>query len=152
MGGHEETELSTIVEIQATDPLMSAVYALRHDVFVVEQGVPEELEVDDDDKVAAHLAALSDGHVIGTLRILRHGLTAKIGRMAVSASSRKKGIGRELMEFAAATASRGGNEEIILGAQLTACAFYKRLGYIEEGAVFDDGGIPHVMMRKKLQQ
>jgi len=152
VGGHEETELSTIVEIQATDPLMSAVYALRHDVFVVEQGVPKELEVDDDDKVAAHLAALSDGHVIGTLRILRHGLTAKIGRMAVSASSRKKGIGRELMEFAAATASRGGNEEIILGAQLTACAFYKRLGYIEEGAVFDDGGIPHVMMRKKLQQ
>jgi ElaA protein len=152
VGGHEETELSTIVEIQATDPLMSAVYALRHDVFVVEQGVPEELEVDEDDKVAAHLAALSDGHVIGTLRILRHGRTAKIGRMAVSVSSRKKGIGRELMEFAAATASRHGAEEIILGAQLTACEFYKRLGYIGEGAVFDDGGIPHVMMRKKLQR
>ena len=152
MGGHEETELSTIVEIQATDPLMSAVYALRHGVFVVEQGVPEELEVDEHDKVAAHLAALSDGHVIGTLRILRHGSTAKIGRMAVSASSRKKGIGRELMEFAAATASRHDAEEIILGAQLTACEFYKRLGFLEEGAVFDDGGIPHVMMRKKLQR
>jgi predicted GNAT family N-acyltransferase len=55
------------------------------------------------------------------------------------------------MEFAAAAASRDGAEEIILGAQLTACEFYRRLGYIEEGAVFDDAGIPHVMMRKKLR-
>ncbi|MCP3385051.1 GNAT family N-acetyltransferase [Bradyrhizobium sp. CCGUVB4N] len=144
--------MSTIVEVQATDPLMPAVYALRHDVFVVEQGVPEELEVDDDDKVATHLVAVSDGRVIGTLRILRHGRTAKIGRMAVSTSSRKDGIGRELMEFAATSASRRGAEEIILGAQLTAREFYKRLGYTEEGAVFDDAGIPHVMMRKTLQR
>lgn len=143
--------MTRIVEIRATDPLMSAVYALRRDVFVIEQGVPEELEVDENDKVAAHLAALSDSHVIGTLRIMRHERTAKIGRMAVSAPSRKKGIGRELMEFAAAAASRDGAEEIILGAQLTACEFYRRLGYIEEGAVFDDAGIPHVMMRKKLR-
>ena len=151
-GGQEVIELSTRLEIRATDPLMSAVYALRRDVFVVEQGVPEELEVDDDDRVATHLAALSDGRVIGTLRILLHQRSAKIGRMAVSATSRRKGIGRELMEFAAATASRCGAEEIILGAQLTACEFYKRLGYIEEGAVFNDAGIPHVMMRKKLQR
>jgi predicted GNAT family N-acyltransferase len=143
--------LTRIVVIRATDPLMSAVYALRREVFVIEQGVPEELEVDENDKVAAHLAALSDGHVIGTLRIIRHERTAKIGRMAVSAPSRKKGIGRELMEFAAAAASRDGAEEIILGAQFTAREFYRRLGYLEEGAVFDDAGIPHVMMRKKLR-
>ena len=104
-----------------------------------------------DASVAAHLAALSGGHVIGTLRMMRRERTAKIGRMAVSVSSRKKGIGRELMEFAAVAASRDGAEEIILGAQLTAREFYKRLGYIEEGAVFDDAGIPHVMMRKKLR-
>jgi predicted GNAT family N-acyltransferase len=144
-------KLTTIVEIRATDPLMSAVYALRREVFVIEQGVPGELEVDEDDKVAAHLAALSGDHVIGTLRMMRHERTAKIGRMAVAASSRKKGVGRELMKFAAAAASREGAEEIILGAQLTAREFYKRLGYIEEGAVFDDAGIPHVMMRKKLR-
>jgi ElaA protein len=100
---------------------MSAVYALRHDVFVVEQGIPEELEIDEDDKVAVHLVALSDGDVIGTLRILRQGRTAKIGRMAVSAPSRANGVGRKLMEFAAATASRSGAQEIILGAQLAAC-------------------------------
>lgn len=142
--------MTTIVEIRATDPLMSAVYALRREVFVIEQGIPDELEVDADDKVAAHLAAFSDGHVIGTLRILRHERTAKIGRMAVSASSRKEGIGRELMEFAAAAASRDGAEEIVLAAQFTAREFYRKLGYIEEGAVFDDAGILHVMMRKKF--
>jgi predicted GNAT family N-acyltransferase len=143
-------ELSTIIEIRATNPLMSAVYALRHEVFVLEQGVPEGLEVDEDDKVATHLAALSDGQIIGTLRIVPHERTARIGRMAVLASARKKGIGRELMECAAATASRAGADEIILGAQLTAREFYKQLGYVEEGGVFDDAGIPHVMMRKIL--
>ena len=142
---------NTIVEINATDPLMSAVHGLRHDVFVIEHGVPEELELDEDDNFATHLAALSDGHVIGTLRILRHGRSAKIGRVAISASSLKKGIGRELMAFAAAIACRWGADEIILGAQLTACEFYKRLGCIENGAVFDDAGVPHVMMRKKIQ-
>jgi predicted GNAT family N-acyltransferase len=131
---------------------MSAVYALRREVFVVEQGVPEELEVDENDKVATHLAALSDDHVIGTLRIVRHQRTAKIGRMAVSAHSRKKGIGKELMEFAAAASSRDGAEEIILAAQLTAREFYRQLGYVEEGAVFDDAGIAHVMMCKTLQR
>jgi predicted GNAT family N-acyltransferase len=140
-----------IVEVRATDPLTSAVLALRRQVFVVEQGVPEELEVDEDDKVAAHFAALSDGLVIGTLRIVLQECTAKIGRVAVSASSRKKGFGRGLMEFAAATVARGGAKEVILSAQLTARGFYKRLGYVEEGAVFDDAGIPHVMMRKRLR-
>jgi predicted GNAT family N-acyltransferase len=143
-------ELSTIIEIRATNPLISAVYALRHDVFVLEQGVPEELEVDEDDKVATHLAVLSDGQIIGTLRIVHHERTARIGRMAILASARKKGIGRKLMECAAATASRAGADEIILGAQLTAREFYQRLGYVEEGGVFDDAGIPHVMMRKML--
>jgi predicted GNAT family N-acyltransferase len=151
VGEHEEIELSTIVKIRGTDAFMSAVYALRHEVFVVEQGVPEELEVDEADKVAAHLAALSDGNVIGTLRMVRHGRTVTIGRMAVAASSRKRGIGRELMELAAVTAFRGGAEEIILAAQLTAREFYKRFGYVEEGAVFNDAGIPHVMMRRKLR-
>lgn len=144
--------MATIVEIRATDPLMSAVYALRREVFVIEQGVPEELEVDENDKVAAHLATLSDGRVIGTLRLVRHERTAKIGRLAVSAHSRKKGIGRELMEFAGATASRDGAHEIILAAQFTAREFYRQLGYIEEGKVFDDAGISHVTMRKNLRR
>jgi predicted GNAT family N-acyltransferase len=146
-----EVPITEILVIHSADALMPAAYALRQQVFVVEQGVPQELEVDKDDKSATHLVALSEGHVVGTLRIVRNGRTAKVGRMAVSTSSRKKGIGRELMEFAAANALADGVDEIVLDAQLTARGFYRRLGYAEEGPVFDDAGIPHVMMRRRLR-
>ena len=56
------------------------------------------------------------------------------------------------MEFAAAAASSDGAQEIILAAQFTAREFYGRLGYVQEGAIFDDAGISHVMMRKKLRR
>ena len=97
-----------ITAISATDALITEAFALRHEMFVIEQGVPQELEVDDDDKIATHLAAFSQGRVVGTLRIVLHGCTAKIGRMAVSTSLRKNSIGCGLMEFAALTTSRGG--------------------------------------------
>jgi predicted GNAT family N-acyltransferase len=139
-----------IVAIDATDALMTEALALRHEVFVVEQGVPQELEIDEDDAIAIHLIALLSGRVVGTLRIVLHGRTAKIGRMAVSASLRKNGIGRDLMRFAALTASREGAEQVILNAQVSARGFYARLGYGQEGALFDDAGIPHVLMRKNL--
>ena len=119
--------------------------------FVVEQSIALDLERDDDDEIATHLAMISEGRVIGTLRIVRHGREAKIGRMAVAASSRKRGIGRKLMEFAADHCQAIGVEEIVLGAQLTARDFYRKLGYVEEGPVYDDAGLPHVMMRKRLQ-
>ncbi|MGY3454172.1 GNAT family N-acetyltransferase [Bradyrhizobium sp. USDA 4353] len=144
--------MRTIVEIQASDPLMPEVYALRHSVFVVEQGVPEHMEIDVHDETALHLATVCNGRVIATLRMLANGATAKIGRMAVAASARKQGLGRELMQFAAAVARQRGVEEIVLSAQLSACEFYRRLGYDEEGASFEDAGLPHVVMRKRLSR
>jgi predicted GNAT family N-acyltransferase len=144
-------EMITIVPIEASDQLMGAVYALRHDVFVDEQGITQELERDEEDKSATHLVGLSHGRVVGTLRIVRHGPEAKVGRMAVALSSRKKWIGRRLMEFAADHCRDIGVTEIVLGAQVTARDFYTKLGYVEEGPVFDDAGLPHIMMRKKLR-
>jgi len=150
-GTKQAMKLPSIVTIQVTDPLMAAVYALRREVFVVEQHIPQELEADDDDKIATHVVALLDGRVIATLRIVVQGRTAKIGRMAVAASSRKTGVGKRLMEFAEASAEDCGLGKIVLGAQLTACEFYRRLGYMEEGPIFDDAGLPHVTMSKKLR-
>jgi predicted GNAT family N-acyltransferase len=97
---------------------------------------------------ATHVAALLAGRVIATLRRVAHGQTVKIGRMAVAAASRKTGIERTLMEFAEAWAVDRGFEKIVLGAQLTACDFYRRLGCVEEGPVFDAAGLPHVIMSK----
>src|SRR5262245_3783415 len=105
----------SVVAINSAHELMPEAYYLRHEVFVVEQSIAQELERDEDDDAATHLVALLDGRVVGTLRIVPHGRIAKIERMAVAASLRKIGIGRQLMEFAARTA--------------------ERLGYAEEGPV-----------------
>jgi len=94
----------TIVEIRATDPLISALYAVRHEVFVVEQGVPENFKSTRTTRSPLTLLHFLMAMSFGKPRIVHHERTAKVGRIDISASSPKKGIGRELMEFAAATA------------------------------------------------
>jgi predicted GNAT family N-acyltransferase len=137
-----------IIAIDASSALMPAVYALRHEVFVVEQCVPVERERDEYDESAVHLAALRGDAVVGTLRILMSGATARFGRMAVRASMRRTGIGARLMMAAEARVAQMGAREIVLHAQLTVRDFYRRLGYREEGAVFEEAGILHIGMRK----
>ena len=139
-----------IIEIEYGSDLMREAFALRFEVFVDEQGVPRELELDELDPSATHLAAICDDRVIGTLRILDHGAAAKVGRVAVRATARRGGIGSRLMEHAAAIAAERGFAEIIVHAQLAVVGFYRRLGYVAEGDQFEDAGIPHVAMRKKI--
>jgi predicted GNAT family N-acyltransferase len=140
----------SIIAVDSNSELMPAVYALRHEVFVLEQAVPPELERDELDETATHLVALRGDVVIGTLRIVAAGGHAKIGRMAVRATVRKLGTGSRLMERAAELVLQTGAHEIVLHAQLTAKEFYRRLGYREEGDIFEDAGIPHVVMRKTI--
>src|SRR5262245_16086004 len=99
---------------------MPAAYAVRHQVLVVEQAVPPALERDEFDDIAVHLVALNGNEVIGTLRIVVGGGTAKIGRMAVLTAHRKGGIGSHLMEHAAGIVKAMGVREVTLHAQLTA--------------------------------
>jgi predicted GNAT family N-acyltransferase len=139
-----------IIVVDATSALMPAVFAVRHQVFVVEQAVSPKLERDEFDAVAVHLAALRGDEVIGTLRIVVSGGAAKIGRMAVLAAHRKSGIGSRLMERAAGVARSMGVRDITLHAQLTAKAFYTRLGFKEEGDVFEEADILHVAMHKTI--
>ena len=139
-----------IVAIDATSDLMPAAYAVRHQVFVGEQAVPPELERDEFDDLAIHLVALRGDAVIGTLRVLVSGRGAKIGRMAVLAAERKGGVGRRLMERAFEIAQSMNVAEITLHAQLTAKEFYSRLGFYEEGDVFEEAGIAHISMRKGI--
>lgn len=140
-----------IVAVDITSELMPAAYAVRHQVFVVEQAVPPELERDEFDAIAIHLVALRGDEVIGTLRVVVGGGIAKIGRMAVLAADRKVGIGSRLMDRAAEIARTMNVRDIELHAQLTARPFYARLGYREEGDVFEEAGIAHVTMRKTIE-
>jgi predicted GNAT family N-acyltransferase len=139
-----------IIEIEFASDLMRDAFELRYEVFVDEQGVPRELEVDEFDPCATHLVAIRDDRVVGTLRMLVDGGAAKIGRVAVRAALRRTGIGGRLMDRAAAIAVDRGFAEIILHAQVAVASFYRRLGYVEEGDRFDEAGIPHIAMRKKI--
>ena len=121
-----------------------ALTAIRYRVFVEEQQVPEDVEMDAFDETSAHLLARSDEYgFIGCARIMPSG---QIGRMAVLREFRGSGIGSLLMT-AALTQAKGQNfETIFLHAQCHAEAFYTRFGFIACGDVFDEAGIAHVRM------
>jgi predicted GNAT family N-acyltransferase len=126
---------------------MPAVFALRYDVFVVGQDVPEDLERDDLDAVSDHAVALVEGEVVGTGRLLPDGT---IGRMAVATSARGAGIGAALLARLEARASERGLPAVELHAQVHATGFYDKAGYLPFGDVYLEAGIEHVSMRKPL--
>lgn len=118
--------------------------ALRYQVFVIEQGVPVELEIDGEDDTACHAVALIDNdQVIGTGRMLASG---KIGRMAVRSDMRCQGVGRAVLDALINEARTQGLAGVSLGAQLSAIAFYQRAGFSCQGDVFIDAGIDHRQM------
>jgi predicted GNAT family N-acyltransferase len=129
---------------------MPAVFALRHEVFVVEQSVPIELEVDEYDKTAQHIIYLLGEEVVGTLRILNKNGKAKIGRVAVKKTHRHQGIGSAMMKFAIDVVQKNGFSSVFLESQFHAMDFYRKLGFQEEGDVFMDSGIPHFRMSKNI--
>ena len=124
--------------------------SLRSTVFVEEQGVPLEEDVDGRDGEALHLVAVDDdGAVVGTCRLLVDGPVLKLGRMAVAAPARRQGIGLRLLRLADAEASSSGVERIVLGAQVSAVPLYEQAGYRTRSDVFLDAGIEHVWMEKR---
>lgn len=130
----------------STDEAKARAFAIRMRVFVREQGVPAEIELDEADDHATHLLALASGRAVGTVRIVVKADGAKIGRMAVLKTFRRMGIGRELLKRALATARRRGARRIYLHAQIAVIGFYEKLGFSCLGPVFDEAGIPHRKM------
>jgi ElaA protein len=122
---------------------LAQAFAIRMRVFVKEQGVPAEIELDEDDRRAIHLLALAAGKVVGTARVvLRHG-GAKIGRMAVLKSYRGIGVGSKLLKRAIKTAKKRRARTIYLHAQASAVGFYETAGFRASGPLFKEAGIPH---------
>jgi predicted GNAT family N-acyltransferase len=113
-------------------------------VFVQEQGVPEELELDEFDSSADHALAYIQNQCVGTARlILRSDGRAQIGRMAVLREFRQKGVGRQLLRALILLGKSRGIVEFELHAQVSAISFYEKLGFIPHGEVYDEAGIPH---------
>ena len=121
---------------------------LRQQVFVLEQGVPQELEWDEYDQDSAHALALdADGNGIGTGRLLPDG---HIGRMAVLREWRSKGVGAALLRHLMDMARSQGMHRLLLNAQTHAAPFYARFGFFPEGDEFMEAGIPHITMAQHL--
>ena len=124
----------------------AALEALRRAVFIVEQQVSESLEWDGLDATALHLLAETPtGEPIGTARLLPSG---QLGRMAVRADWRGRGVGRALLQALLDLAAAQRLTGLFLHAQVSALGFYRRLGFHPVGAPFDDAGIAHRQMRR----
>ena len=123
---------------------------LRDRIFCGEQGVSPAAERDGHDGEALHLVAVEGGGVLGTCRLLFADDTAFLGRLAVEAPHRRRGIGAALLREATAHARAVGVRRISLHAQLDVRDLYTGVGYVERGEPFVEEGIDHVTMEKQL--
>jgi predicted GNAT family N-acyltransferase len=137
----------TILAVPVFSLLCNAAFALRREVFVWEQKVPEAEEHDEYDLTATHFVAIVDGEVVGTLRLIDLPEHAKIGRVAVRQALRGQGIARKLIAAAMAHARERGQDRFYLTAQSDKLGFYESLGFVAFGPEFTDGGMPHRAMR-----
>lgn len=139
------------VRVASSGADMEGALAVRHEVFIVEQGVPPELERDDADDSAVHVVAGDGTSVVGTARLTRDG-EARIGRVAVLPEWRRRGVAGLLLAALESEARRLGIEELNLHSQTYVQALYERHGYAVTGPGFVEAGIDHVPMAKRLDQ
>lgn len=140
--------LSFTVRRASWDADGALIRGVREVVFVREQGIPAALEWDDADASAMHVLALDvGGDAIGTGRLLRNGT---IGRMAVLAAYRGRGVGRALLTALLDVAREQGHLEVTLSAQTRVLGFYARQGFEPVGNAYLEADIPHQRMRRCL--
>ncbi|MGO1069040.1 GNAT family N-acetyltransferase [Lysobacter sp. CA199] len=135
-----------VADYAAAQPALRAV---RETVFVHEQNVPRELELDAErDPLCQHVLAFDrQDNPIGTARLTPD---RRIGRMAVLAQWRGRGVGEALLAALIEHAQRLGWRELSLHAQASAIGFYARNGFLPEGERFVEAGIDHLTMRRLL--
>lgn len=122
--------------------------SVRRSVFIIEQQVPEDLEWDEIDRLSVHVLALdAAGQAIGTGRLLPDG---HIGRMAVCATWRGRGVGLSILHWLIDFARARGDAAVLLHAQTHALGFYAQAGFIAHDAIFMEAGIPHQAMTLRL--
>jgi len=122
---------------------------VRFTVFVEEQKVPAEIELDEFDPHCVHALAIDGrGRVLGTGRLLPDG---HVGRMAVLREARGRGVGSALLRALMRAARERGDRSVVLSAQTHAIPFYERFGFVATGAEYDDAGIPHRDMHLELR-
>jgi len=132
------------VRIESWSTAREEACRIRFAVFVAEQQVPPEIELDEWDADSDHALATDEfGRTIATGRLL---LDGHIGRMAVLREWRGQGAGAAILMALLSRATERGMERVVLNAQTHACGFYARFGFTQFGDEFMEAGIPHVEM------
>lgn len=136
-----------MISIKSWQDAEQEAYSIRKRVFIEEQGVPEEMELDKYDPLAQHALAYLNSECIGTARLVtlpgNIGKVGRIGRMAVLQAHRKQGIGGKLLCVLLELSKSQGITKLELHAQLSAIAFYEQYGFIAQGDIYDEAGIAH---------
>ena len=144
-----------VTQVQTGDwaALGDAARALRTAVFIEEQGIAREDEWDEADATAVHAVVTNLlGMPVATGRLLQQAPgEGRIGRMAVDRALRGSGVGRQLIQALQQAAFERGDRRIVLSAQRSAEGFYQRLGYVPEGAPYDEVGIAHIGMARSFE-
>lgn len=145
------------IELLAWDLARELAAPIRFRVFVDEQRVPMEIELDDHDAGSLHaIARDAAATVVGTGRLLPVRVESgrrisHIGRMAVLRNARGQGVGAALLDALIAAARGRGDDGIVLSAQVHALGFYRARGFIEEGPAYPEAGIDHQDMRLRMR-
>lgn len=127
---------------------LDLISSIRKTVFVIEQSVPEDIEMDELDTVAQHVLAFVDGIPVGTGRITAEG---RIGRMAVLREYRGRGVGRDILRALVDIGRSYSVDTLCLSAQCHAIPFYERMGFVAQGDVYEEAGIPHRWMEQPIR-
>lgn len=135
------------VRLGSWNELSAQASPIRFTVFVGEQKVPVELELDEFDPLSCHALALAGDEAIGTGRLLPDG---HIGRMAVLVGWRGRGVGALLLQALIDEAQQRGMARVVLNAQTHALGFYARFGFVPEGEEYEEAGLPHRTMSLSL--
>jgi predicted GNAT family N-acyltransferase len=141
------TELEFTVEQVKWQDKKSHLRHIRTTVFIEEQHVPIDMEWDEYDETCVHVIAETNEEPIGTARLLESG---QIGRMAVLKAYRNHGVATKMLEKQLSIAKSLKMNAVFLNSQIDVVEFYKKFGFVEEGGIFDDAGIPHRKMTKAL--
>jgi predicted GNAT family N-acyltransferase len=132
------------IEPVKTSALMDEAHRIRKEVFVIEQGCPENVEWEFEEE-SHHYIALYENIIAGTARWRETGKGIKLERFAVQKDFRNKRVGQALLEHLLAETSHLGRKRY-LNAQVAALNFYRRNGFIPVGEHFMEAGIEHVTM------
>jgi predicted GNAT family N-acyltransferase len=135
------------IELMSWEQARAHASPVRFAVFVEEQGVPREIELDEQDPLSVHAVVYEDGKPVATGRLLPDG---HIGRMAVLKEWRGRGLGALVLQRLMDRARERGDREVALSAQAHAVPFYRAQGFIPEGGEYLEAGIRHQAMRRVL--